>query len=55
VTSNGVAEVDFSEHSRTGKVQSAFERIDRSLVDRDFTHVTNPAYERGARRLIRLR
>jgi chromosome segregation ATPase len=54
VAAPGEAEVDFSAHSRTGKVESSFARVDRAFVDRYFTHVTNPAYERGARRLIRV-
>ena len=54
VSAPGEAAVDFSVHSRTGKVESSFARIDRSFVDRYFTHVTNPAYERGGRRLIRV-
>lgn len=44
----------FSDHSRTGSVEAFFEKLDRSFVDRFFTHATNPEYERGARRILRV-
>jgi hypothetical protein len=50
----GSAKVNFSAHSRTGMVEAAFAKIDRGFVDRHFTHVVNPEYERGARRTIRV-
>ena len=55
IESDGAASVNFSQHSRAGEVAAQFERIDRAFVDRFFTHVTNPEYDRGARRLIRVR
>lgn len=48
------ANVNFSSHSHTGLVEAAFAKIDRNFVDRYFTHVINPEYERGARRTIRV-
>ncbi len=51
----GKARVNFSEHSRAVEVEAEFRKLDRALVDRYFSHVTNPAYERGARRTIRVR
>ncbi len=50
----GEAQVNFSEHSRTVVVEKAFAKIDRAFVDRHFTHVHNPEYERGAHRVIRV-
>jgi peptidoglycan hydrolase CwlO-like protein len=52
--SEGHANVSFSAHSRTGPIETAFAKIDRDFVDRHFTHVVNPEYERGARRTIRV-
>lgn len=54
LVNEGAAQVGFSSHSRTVKVEKQFEKIDRAFVDRFFTHVVNPEYERGARRLIRV-
>jgi hypothetical protein len=54
IRSSGHAKVNFSQHSRSVRVQEQFQRIDRDFVDRYFSHVTNPEYERGARRLIRV-
>jgi len=48
------ARMHFSAHSRTGSVEAFFDKLDRSFVDRFFTHVTNPEYERGARRILRV-
>jgi len=54
VDSEGEAQVSFSSHSHTGIVEAAFERIERGFVDRFFSHVVNPEYERGKRRTIRV-
>lgn len=54
LTNEGSASVNFSSHSRTGMVEAAFAKIDREFVDRHFSHVINPEYERGARRTIRV-
>jgi len=51
---NGEAKVNFSKHSRTGPVEDLFEKLDRRFIDRFFTHVVNPEYERGARKTIRV-
>ena len=55
IESSGEAKLNFSQHSRAVEVEAQFERIDRGFVDRFFTHVTNPEYDRGARRMIRVR
>ncbi|MBW2419960.1 MAG: hypothetical protein JRH19_15560 [Deltaproteobacteria bacterium] len=54
IRSPGSAKLNFSQHSRAVRVEEQFQRIDRDFVDRYFTRVTNPEYERGARRLIRV-
>ncbi len=54
VRSGGHAKISFSSHSRVVEVEQQLERIDRAFLDRYFTHVVNPEYERGARRLIRV-
>lgn len=46
--------VNFSEHSHAIDVQKQFERLDIEFITRYFTHVTNPEYERGQHRLIRV-
>ncbi|MHC4841049.1 MAG: hypothetical protein ACYTDT_08870 [Planctomycetota bacterium] len=46
--------VNFSEHGHAIDVQNQFEKIDQEFVTRYFTHITNPEYERGQHRIIRV-
>lgn len=54
VENDGQARINFSRHSKVDWVEEQFEKIDRSFVDRYFTHVNNSEYERGRSRLIRV-
>lgn len=55
IKSSGVANVNFSTHGHASDVAAQFEKIERDFVDRYFTHVTNPEYERGQHRVIRVK
>ncbi|MCC6574809.1 MAG: hypothetical protein IT462_13600 [Planctomycetes bacterium] len=55
IKSDGEAKVTFSEHGHASDVRAAFEKIDRDFIDRFFTLVTNPEYERGQHRVIRIK
>jgi hypothetical protein len=55
IRSGGVANVNFSTHGHASDVAAQFEKIERDFVDRYFTHVTNPEYERGQHRVIRVK
>lgn len=55
VKTSGEANVTFSEHGHASDVRAAFEKLDRDFVNRFFTHVTNPEYERGQHRMIRVK
>lgn len=55
IKSSGAANVNFSTHGHASEVAAQFEKIDRDFVDRYFTHVTNPEYERGQHRAIRIK
>lgn len=55
IRAQGRANVNFSSHGHAGEVAAQFEKIDRDFIDRFFTHVTNPEYERGQHRAIRVR
>ena len=52
VKKTGEVNVNFSEHGHAVTVKDAFDRLDREFIDRYFSHVTNPEYERGQRRSI---
>lgn len=55
IKSSGTANVNFSTHGHASDVAAQFEKIERDFVDRYFTHVTNPEYERGQHRVIRVK
>ncbi len=55
IRSSGAANVNFSTHGHASDVAAQFEKIERDFVDRYFTHVTNPEYERGQHRVIRVK
>lgn len=55
IKSSGTANVNFSTHGHASDVAAQFEKIERDFVDRYFTHVTNPEYERGQHRAIRIK
>lgn len=55
VKSTGQANVNFSQHGHAGDVRAAFEKLDQDFVNRFFAHVTNPEYERGQHRVIRIK
>ncbi|HRJ79862.1 MAG: hypothetical protein HUU03_04290 [Planctomycetaceae bacterium] len=55
IRSGGQANVNFSSHGHASEVAAQFEKIDRDFIDRFFAHVTNPEYERGQHRAIRVR
>jgi small-conductance mechanosensitive channel len=44
--------VNFSEHGHASIVRDAFGKLDREFIERYFSHVTNPEYERGRKRAI---
>ena len=52
VKKTGEANVNFSEHGHAGMVSDFFGKLDREFIDRYFSHVTNPEYERGKHRAI---
>ncbi|MCB9895882.1 MAG: hypothetical protein H6839_15655 [Planctomycetes bacterium] len=52
VKKTGEANVNFSEHGHAGMVREFFGKLDREFIDRYFSHVTNPEYERGKHRAI---
>ncbi len=49
------AKPNFSKHSQSIIVEEAFAKIDRNFIDLYFTHVNNAEYERGTRKVIRVR
>ncbi|MCB9936253.1 MAG: hypothetical protein H6840_11240 [Planctomycetes bacterium] len=54
VKNTGPANVNFSEHGHASMVREFFGKLDREFIDRYFSHVTNPEYERGKHRAIHL-
>lgn len=52
VKNTGPANVNFSEHGHASMVREFFGKLDREFIDRYFSHVTNPEYERGKHRAI---
>ena len=52
VKNTGPANVNFSEHGHASMVREFFAKLDREFIDRYFSHVTNPEYERGKHRAI---
>lgn len=52
VKNTGPANVNFSEHGHASMVREFFSKLDREFIDRYFSHVTNPEYERGRHRAI---
>ncbi|MCA8914122.1 MAG: hypothetical protein KDB90_01820 [Planctomycetes bacterium] len=52
VKKTGEANVNFSEHGHASMVSDFFGKLDREFIDRYFSHVTNPEYERGKHRAI---
>jgi small-conductance mechanosensitive channel len=54
VRKTGPIAVNWSEHGHASVVQEQFERLDREFIDRYFSHATNPEYERGQHRMIRV-
>ena len=52
VKKTGEANVNFSEHGHASMVREFFEKLDRDFIDRYFSHVTNPEYERGKHQAI---
>ncbi len=55
IKAGDAANVNFSTHGHASTVAAQFEKLDRDFVDRYFTHVTNPEYERGQHRVIRVK
>lgn len=45
---------NFSQHSNSQRLKQQAQRVDREFLERFFTHVTNPEYERGTHRTIRV-
>ena len=52
VKNTGEANVNFSEHGHASMVREFFGKLDRDFINRYFSHVTNPEYERGKHRTI---
>lgn len=55
VRKNGEISVNWSQHGHANVVAEAFAKLDRDFVDRYFSHATNPEYDRGQRRTIRVK
>ena len=55
VKNTGVVNTNWSTHGHAGVVSDFFAKLDREFVDRYFSHTTNPEYDRGQKRMIRVR
>jgi hypothetical protein len=55
VRKTGEININWSTHGHAVIVAEAFAKLDREFIDRYFSHATNPEYERGQHRAIRIK
>lgn len=55
VRKTGPVNVNWSTHGHAGMVADVFAKLDKDFIERYFSHATNPEYERGQHRAIRIK